>query len=239
MRRHVYYRRAAQKFLAGSRFKAPFELVHAGLKSLKEWTDLLNLERDLDEINRLQHLAQCLTLRVKHWRPTGVATDSGFHRSDSAERVNGYENRCNTPKSSLEVVAGSGSWATLVVKTPFFLKYFPVEREVILVLLGITKPPVWNIVFAKNCRNWADWHTRAAINTFFRMNKQLYPITIFTLHWVNPFHWADVNAGTVFDSNTRFTNDVWHVNLLEKDQIGISSKFKHWALLLNYDLSGR
>jgi hypothetical protein len=28
----------------------------------------------------LQHLAQCLTLRVKHWRPKGVATDSDHAR---------------------------------------------------------------------------------------------------------------------------------------------------------------
>jgi ABC-type cobalamin/Fe3+-siderophores transport system ATPase subunit len=46
----------------------------------------------------IQHLAQCLTRSdsarrcvlesksVEHWRPTGVATDSGFHRSESAER---------------------------------------------------------------------------------------------------------------------------------------------------------
>jgi hypothetical protein len=73
MRRHVYYRRAAQKFLAGSRFKAPFELVHAGLKSLKEWTDLLNLERDLDEINRLTRPNR----RSRSW----VAQDHGRRSS--------------------------------------------------------------------------------------------------------------------------------------------------------------
>jgi hypothetical protein len=32
---------------------------------------------------------------VEHWRSKGVATDSGFHRSESVKRVNGYENRGN------------------------------------------------------------------------------------------------------------------------------------------------
>jgi hypothetical protein len=54
VRRRVYYRRAAKQFLAGTRYKAPFELVQAGLKTLKEWTDLLDFERELDEINRLE-----------------------------------------------------------------------------------------------------------------------------------------------------------------------------------------
>jgi hypothetical protein len=54
MRRRAYYRRAAKQFLAGTRFKAPFEMVQTGLKTLEEWVDLLNFERDLDEINRLQ-----------------------------------------------------------------------------------------------------------------------------------------------------------------------------------------
>jgi hypothetical protein len=44
----------------------------------------------------LQHLAQWLTRSVEHWRPEGVATNSGFPRSESAERVNGYENRCKS-----------------------------------------------------------------------------------------------------------------------------------------------
>ncbi len=54
MRQRVYYRRAAKRFLSGTRYKAPFELVQAGLKSLKEWVDLLNLERDLDQVNLLK-----------------------------------------------------------------------------------------------------------------------------------------------------------------------------------------
>ena len=42
----------------------------------------------------LQRIAQRLTQFVNLWRPTGVATDSGFQRSESAKRVNVFENRC-------------------------------------------------------------------------------------------------------------------------------------------------
>ncbi len=57
-------------------------------------TDFLDFHPDFSGNTGLQHLAQCLTRSVRHWRPKGVATDSGFHRSERAERVNGYENRC-------------------------------------------------------------------------------------------------------------------------------------------------
>jgi hypothetical protein len=64
VRRRVYYRRAAKQFLAGTRFKAPFELVQTGLRTLEEWADLLNLERDLDETNRLKRRNRRLDLPV-------------------------------------------------------------------------------------------------------------------------------------------------------------------------------
>jgi hypothetical protein len=49
MRRCAYYKRAAKQFLAGTRFKAPFEAVAAGLKTLEDWADLLALEREIEE----------------------------------------------------------------------------------------------------------------------------------------------------------------------------------------------
>ncbi len=64
MKQRVYYRRAAKQFLAGTRFKVPFELVKAGLKTLEEWADLLNVERDLDEINRLDRRNRRLASRL-------------------------------------------------------------------------------------------------------------------------------------------------------------------------------
>jgi hypothetical protein len=67
MRRRVYYRRAAKQFLAGTRYKAPFDMVQAGLKSLEEWVDLLNLERELDEINRLERRNCCSRLYQKQF----------------------------------------------------------------------------------------------------------------------------------------------------------------------------
>jgi hypothetical protein len=49
MRRSAYYRRAAKRFLAGTKFKAPFELVMAGHKSLEDWADVLALEREAED----------------------------------------------------------------------------------------------------------------------------------------------------------------------------------------------
>jgi hypothetical protein len=49
MRRSAYYKRAAKKFLAGTRFKAPFEAVMAGVKTLEDWADMLTLEREIEE----------------------------------------------------------------------------------------------------------------------------------------------------------------------------------------------
>ena len=49
MRRSAYYKRAAKQFVAGTRYKAPFEVVSAGLKSLEDWADLLALEREIED----------------------------------------------------------------------------------------------------------------------------------------------------------------------------------------------
>jgi hypothetical protein len=45
-----------------------------------------NVSLDYVNLRSLQHLAQWLTRSVEHWRPEGVATNSGFPRSESAER---------------------------------------------------------------------------------------------------------------------------------------------------------
>jgi hypothetical protein len=63
MRRPVYYKRATKQFLAGTRYKAPFEMVQAGLKTLEEWIDLLDFERWADETNRLERRNRRLRLR--------------------------------------------------------------------------------------------------------------------------------------------------------------------------------
>jgi hypothetical protein len=68
MQRRVYYRRAAKQFLAGTRFKAPCEMVAASLKSLEEWTDLLNFERDLDQKKRVQRLNTAKSHGSNLWR---------------------------------------------------------------------------------------------------------------------------------------------------------------------------
>ena len=49
MRRCAYYKRAAKRFLAGTRFKSPFEAVTAGVKTLEDWADTLTFEREIEE----------------------------------------------------------------------------------------------------------------------------------------------------------------------------------------------
>jgi hypothetical protein len=48
MRRINYMRRAARRFLQGTRYRTPADAVEAGVKSLTEWVDTLNLEREKD-----------------------------------------------------------------------------------------------------------------------------------------------------------------------------------------------
>ena len=48
MRHTPYFKRAAKRFLAGTRYKNPFEAVEAGVLSLEAWSALLTEERDLE-----------------------------------------------------------------------------------------------------------------------------------------------------------------------------------------------
>jgi hypothetical protein len=51
MKRTNYMKRAAQRFLTGTKFRTPVEAVEAGLKSLGEWADILQEERELEASN--------------------------------------------------------------------------------------------------------------------------------------------------------------------------------------------
>ena len=48
MRYSPYFKRAAKRFLAGTRYKNPFEAVEAGVLSLEDWSRVLSEERDLE-----------------------------------------------------------------------------------------------------------------------------------------------------------------------------------------------
>ena len=50
MRRISYMKRAARKFLEGTRFRTPVEAVEAGVRTLTHWVDTLNLERERDKL---------------------------------------------------------------------------------------------------------------------------------------------------------------------------------------------
>jgi hypothetical protein len=51
MKRTNYMKRAALRFLAGTKFRTPVEAVEAGIKSLGEWADVLQEERELEASN--------------------------------------------------------------------------------------------------------------------------------------------------------------------------------------------
>jgi hypothetical protein len=77
MRRPVYYKRATKQFLAGTRYKAPFEMVQAGLKTLEEWIDLLDFERWADETNRLERRNR----RSRFWQTDSNSMSNHGRRS--------------------------------------------------------------------------------------------------------------------------------------------------------------
>ena len=57
MNRKKYLKLANRRFLEGTRYKAPIQAVEAGVRTLEEWTDVLNQEREAQNA-RLHELAQ-------------------------------------------------------------------------------------------------------------------------------------------------------------------------------------
>jgi hypothetical protein len=58
MRKINYMKRAAKRFLAGTTFRIPVEVVEAGVKSLTEWVDILAEEREFDRMKHLESQAR-------------------------------------------------------------------------------------------------------------------------------------------------------------------------------------
>ncbi len=54
MRRTNYMKRAALRFLDGTKFKIPVEAVEAGMRTLGDWTDFLAEEREAEMQIELQ-----------------------------------------------------------------------------------------------------------------------------------------------------------------------------------------
>jgi hypothetical protein len=75
MRRSSYMKRAANRFLAGTRIKSPVEAVEAGLRSLEEWARLLSEEREIEN----QYLQ---ARQVRRSRPRQTSTSGGSGRSE-------------------------------------------------------------------------------------------------------------------------------------------------------------
>ncbi len=61
MRKINYMKRAAKRFLAGTSFRIPVEVVEAGIKSLTEWVDILAEEREFDRMKHLESQARKAT----------------------------------------------------------------------------------------------------------------------------------------------------------------------------------
>jgi hypothetical protein len=61
MRRTNYMKRAAKRFLAGTRMKTPVEAVEAGVCSLQDWVRVLSEEREVEQQYLLERNA-----RLKH-----------------------------------------------------------------------------------------------------------------------------------------------------------------------------
>ena len=61
MRKINYMKRAAKRFLAGTTFRIPVEVVEAGIKSLTEWVDILAEEREFDRMKQVESQARKAT----------------------------------------------------------------------------------------------------------------------------------------------------------------------------------
>jgi hypothetical protein len=125
------------------------------------------------------------------------------------------------------------SGVAFATHAPFVLKGCPVKPEVIFVFFSVSSPLVWNVHFRENRRHWASWYTCTAINTLVGVYEELHFTLVFALNGMNALNWADIHAGTVFDANTGFANDMWHGSLLEDQYLEVC------ALPVNYSSSDR
>jgi hypothetical protein len=69
MRKINYMKRAAKRFLAGTTFRVPVEVVEAGVKTLTEWVDILAEEREFDRMKHLESQARKAS-KVRQYIPT-------------------------------------------------------------------------------------------------------------------------------------------------------------------------
>jgi hypothetical protein len=69
MRKINYMKRAAKRFLAGTTFRIPVEVVEAGVKTLTEWVDILAEEREFDRMKHLESQAR-KSARARQYIPT-------------------------------------------------------------------------------------------------------------------------------------------------------------------------
>jgi hypothetical protein len=61
----AYWKRASKRFLKGTPFKSPCDVVNAGARTLGEWAQVLEEERNIDLAQRASD-AMTRTKRTKH-----------------------------------------------------------------------------------------------------------------------------------------------------------------------------
>lgn len=87
--------------------------------------------------------------------------------------------------------------AKIGVSTPNFL-------GLIFIFVNVVCPFFWNVRINKYGGHRAFGFTEPAINTFVRMYEH------HVVALINAIYGADSHAGLVFDTDTRFCDDVWH-----------------------------
>jgi hypothetical protein len=60
-----YLRRSVQRFLGFTRYRSPFEAVLYGVRTLEQWTNILNEERELE--------LQLQSKKLEHQSDLGIA----------------------------------------------------------------------------------------------------------------------------------------------------------------------
>ena len=80
MKKTSYMKRAAKRFLEGTSCRIPVEAVEAGIKSLTEWADILNDERERQEFEETRK-RDLLEERRRTRMPNVKAPSGKFYNS--------------------------------------------------------------------------------------------------------------------------------------------------------------
>ena len=109
--------------------------------------------------------------------------------------------------------------ATADVKESGYADIGPgLPSEVRRVLFSITSPLFRQVILGKDGRHWACWNARATVDALNRIDVQLLGLAEarFVLLGVDAIHRTCVYTGGVLGADTRFCNDVCHLDISEE-----------------------